>query len=120
MVESLSDILNNKALINHNHDASYASFNHNHNSLYSAINHTHDISEITRTSINEEEEETTESLSDILDGKADTVHTHTSADITNWATATENFAKLNANNTFTGSNTFNKRLNINIIYQMEQ
>ena len=40
------------------------------------------------------------------------IHTHTSADITNWATATENFAKTNASNTFTGVQTINGNLNI--------
>ena len=66
-----------------------------------ALSHTHPISDII-------------DLQTTLDGKADSVHTHTSADITNWATATENFAKLSASNTFTGSNTFNKRIAINI------
>ena len=34
-------------------------------------------------------------------------HTHTSADISNWATATQNYAKINTVNTFTSSQTFN-------------
>ena len=40
-------------------------------------------------------------LATTLSGKASSVHDHTSADITNWATATENFAKTNVSNTFT-------------------
>ena len=48
-----------------------------------------------------------------ITGKADSIHTHTTADLTNWATATENFAKLNADNTFTGTNTFTKPVTVN-------
>ena len=74
------------------------------------LSHTHKTDGITRdvTRVNEEEEEVTESVSlnDILDNKAESVHTHTSADIANWATATENFAKLSTANTFTATNTF--------------
>ena len=40
-------------------------------------------------------------LTDLLSNKSASVHTHTTADLTNWATATSNFAKTNAANTFT-------------------
>ena len=39
-------------------------------------------------------------------------HTHSSADISNWATATQNFAKLDSANTFTGANTFTQHLKV--------
>ena len=39
-------------------------------------------------------------------------HTHSSADISNWATATQNFAKLDSANTFTGVNTFTNNIYI--------
>ena len=83
----------------------------------SNIGHTHELNEVVLTyeeeeeTINEEEEveirtiTKTKPLNDVLDGKADYVHTHSSADIANWAIATENFAKLNASNTFSGTQT---------------
>ena len=53
-----------------------------------------------------------------LTGKANSVHDHTSADITNWATATENFAKINAANTFTTSQTINGLLTVNNVIKL--
>ena len=88
--------------------------------------HEHKTDDITRdittTIVNEEEEEEevteTVSLNDILDGKCETVHTHSSADIANWATATENFARLNANNTFSGNQTVNGSLSVSTNKQL--
>ena len=50
---------------------------------------------------------------DINNVFASQVHTHSSADISNWATATENFAKLNTPNTFTANQTINSILKAN-------
>ena len=47
-------------------------------------------------------------LATTLSSKADSVHDHTSVDITNWATATSNFAKTNAANTFTAAQTITR------------
>ena len=76
--------------------------------------HTHKTDDISRdiTTLNEEEEELIETvgLNEILDNKADLIHTHTTADLTNWATATENFARTNTSNTFTSAQTINGTL----------
>ena len=51
-------------------------------------------------------------LSTTLANKSDVGHTHTTNDITDWTTATANFAKLNAANTFTGRITINNKLDV--------
>ena len=91
VVETLSDLLDDKASINHNHDSSYSAINHNHDSSYSAINHNHDSSysainhnhDSTYASINHSHQiSDVTNLQTTLDNKASSSHTHDISDIT--------------------------------------
>ena len=46
-------------------------------------------------------------------------HTHTISQITKWANATSNFAKLDVDNTFTGNNNFNSTYLFHIKYKIK-
>ena len=90
--------------------AGKADSNHNHDSTYAALSHTHKTDDITRdvTTVNEEEEEVTEavSLNDILDGKAESEHTHIISDVTGLQTALDGKASSSHNHdsTYAGIN----------------
>ena len=84
LIQSISTAITGKADINHNHNSDYAAISHNHNSDYAAISHTHTLSEITDYTAPTAYDDT--QLRTLINGKADTSHTHNISDITNLQT----------------------------------
>ena len=87
--ETLESILNNKSNNGHTHDISEINDLQDNLNNKSNNGHTHDISEIN-------------DLQDTLNNKSNNGHTHDISEINDWSEATNDFAKTNTDNIFTG------------------